>query len=151
MRILGILCRIPFDLNQVFLIVVFLFLSPLSPVNGLESFDLPTKGIPSDTPFAGDWDGDGDDTVGLYRESTGYVFLRNNLSAGFADLEFFFGQPGDKVIASDWDSDDTDTVSIYRPSEARFYITNTNATGFAEFDFRFGILNLDPVAGLFAS
>ena len=102
-------------------------------------------------PFAGDWDGDGDDTVGLYRPSTGYVFLRNNLSAGFADLDFFFGQAGDRVLAADWDLDGTDTVSIYRPDEGRFYISNTNATGFADFDFRFGVLNQVPVAGVFVS
>jgi hypothetical protein len=77
------------------------------------------------------------------------VFLRNDLSAGLAHLEFYFGAAGDRVIASDWNSNGTDTVSIYRPDEARFYISNVNATSFAEFDFRFGLRGLDPVAGSF--
>ncbi len=41
---------------------------------------------------AGDWDGDGVDTVGVFRPSTGMVYLRYSNSAGLADAQTFAGQ-----------------------------------------------------------
>ena len=79
-------------------------------------------GNPGDYPFMGDWDCDGVDTPGLYRQSDGYVYLRNSNTQGIADVSFFFGNPGDVPISGDFDADTCDTVSIYRPSEQRFYI-----------------------------
>ena len=75
-------------------------------------------GNPGDVPFLGDWDGDGIDTPGLYRQTDGYVYLRNTNTQGIADIKFFFGNPGDIPLAGDFDGDGFDTVSIYRPSES---------------------------------
>ncbi|HLE38189.1 MAG TPA: HYR domain-containing protein, partial [Acidimicrobiia bacterium] len=52
-------------------------------------------GNPGDYPIVGDWDCDGDDTPGMYRQSDGYVYLRNSNTQGVADIRFFFGNPGD--------------------------------------------------------
>ncbi|NNF88065.1 MAG: hypothetical protein HKM97_06040, partial [Acidimicrobiia bacterium] len=60
-------------------------------------------GIPGDTPLLGDWDCDGIDTVALYRESTGFVYLRDSNDFGVGEQSFFFGNPGDIPIAGDWD------------------------------------------------
>jgi hypothetical protein len=100
-------------------------------------------GNPGDYPFMGDWDCDGIDTPGLYRQSDGYVYLRNSNTQGVADISFFFGNPGDVPIAGDFNANGCDTVSIYRPSEARFYIinelgTNDGGLGAAEYSFLFG-------------
>ena len=100
-------------------------------------------GNPGDVPFVGDWDGDGDDTPGLYRQSDGFVYLRNSNSQGIADIRFFFGNPGDIPMAGDFNNDGFDTVSIYRPSEARFYVinklgANNGGLGPADFSFIFG-------------
>ena len=51
-------------------------------------------GNPGDVPFSGDWNCDGVETPGLYRQSDGYVYLRNSNSQGVADISFFFGNPG---------------------------------------------------------
>ena len=59
-------------------------------------------GDPGDTPFAGDFDGDGVDTFGLHRASTGRVYLRNAHAPGIADVSFIFGDPGDRPVAGDW-------------------------------------------------
>ena len=40
-------------------------------------------GLPGDYPVVGDWNGDGDDTIGIYRN--GSFYLRNNNTIGFAD------------------------------------------------------------------
>jgi hypothetical protein len=39
-------------------------------------------------PIAGDWDGDDQDTVGLYRPQTGYFYLRNSHTSGVAHVRF---------------------------------------------------------------
>jgi subtilisin family serine protease len=89
-------------------------------------------GNPGDTPFVGDFDGDGIDTIGLHRESTGFVYLSNTLTTGAADLEFFFGDPGDQIIAGDWDGDGDDTVGVYRPSTGWLYINLANSSSAAD-------------------
>lgn len=111
-------------------------------------------GNPGDRPFLGDWNCDGIDTPGLYRQSDGYVYLRNTNSQGIADIKFFFGNPGDVPVAGDFDGDECDTVSIYRPSEGRFYIinklgSNDGGLGAAEYDFYFGDVGDTPFVGDF--
>ena len=104
-------------------------------------------GDPNDIPFAGDWNGDGTDTVGLYRKSVGFLFLRYSNTQGVADVDIYYGIPGDIPVAGDWDGDGIDTVGVYRPSEARFYLRNSNTQGIADIDFPFGIPNDVPIAG----
>ncbi len=109
-------------------------------------------GNPGDFPFVGDWNGDGTDTPGLYRQSDGFVYLRNTNTQGSADISFFFGDPGDVPIAGDFNGDGFDTVSIYRPSNQTFYIMNElgedgGSLGAADFSFVFGDPGDEPFAG----
>ena len=111
-------------------------------------------GNPGDYPFMGDWDCDGDDTPGLYRQGDGYVYLRNSNTQGVADIRFFFGNPGDVPVAGDFDGDGCDTVSIYRPSQSRFYIINELGNGdlglgAADFAYSFGNPGDQPFVGDF--
>jgi serine protease len=95
-------------------------------------------GNPGDKPFAGDFDGDGIDTFGLHRESTGFVYFRNTHTQGIADSQFIYGNPGDILFAGDWDGDGDDTVAVYRPSTGRLYVKLTNKAGVADFDMAIG-------------
>jgi SpoIID/LytB domain protein len=104
-------------------------------------------GDPNDIPFVGDWNGDGVETVGLYRKSVGFLFLRYTNTQGIADVDIYYGIPGDVPIAGDWDGDGVDTIGIYRPSEARFYLRNTNTQGIADIDLAFGNVGDVPLAG----
>jgi len=109
-------------------------------------------GNPGDHPFMGDWDCNGTDTPGLYRQSDGFVYLKNTNGTGVADITFFFGNPGDIPIVGDFDGDGCDTVSIYRPSEARFYIINElgrngGGLGAADYSYVFGNPGDVPFAG----
>jgi hypothetical protein len=111
-------------------------------------------GNPGDYPFLGDWDCDGIDSPGLYRQSDGFVYLRNENSDGVADVEFFFGNPGDVPIAGDFNGDGCSTVSIYRPAEGRFFIINQlgedqGGLGAAELDYYFGNPGDKPFVGDF--
>jgi hypothetical protein len=91
-------------------------------------------GNPGDTPFIGDFNGDGIDTIGLYRESTGFVYLTNTLATGNADLAFFYGNPGDQILAGDWDGDGDDTVGVYRPSSGKAFLNLENSNGAADWE-----------------
>jgi len=82
-------------------------------------------GTPGDIPFMGDWDCDGDETLGLYRQSDGFVYIRNSNTQGPGEIKFFFGNPSDVPLAGDFNGDGCDTVSIYRPGETKVYITNS--------------------------
>ena len=111
-------------------------------------------GNPGDVAFAGDWDCDGVETLGLYRRSDGYAYLSNSNAGGLAEITYYFGNPGDFPIAGDFDGDGCDTVSIYRPSEARFYIINSlggaeRGLGTAEHSFIFGVEGDKPFVGDF--
>jgi SpoIID/LytB domain protein len=104
-------------------------------------------GNPLDIPYAGDWDGNGTTTLGLYRQSTGFLFLRNSNTQGIADINIFYGNPGDLPIAGDWNGDGTDTVGIFRPSEAKVYLRNSNTQGIGDLSFPFGEAGDMPLAG----
>ncbi len=98
---------------------------------GAAEFDF-LFGNPGDRPFVGDFDGDGIDTVGLHRESTGLVYFRNSLTTGIADSQFIYGDPGDMIAAGDWDGDGDDTVAVYRPSNGLLYVKLANTQGNAD-------------------
>ena len=111
-------------------------------------------GNPGDLPFMGDWDCNGTDTPGMYRQSDGFVYLRNTNSPGVADIRFFFGNPGDVPLAGDFDGDGCDTVSIYRPSQARVFVINElgendGGLGAADLEFGFGDPGDRPFTGDF--
>ena len=102
----------------------------------------------------GDWDGDGVETPGMYRQSDGYVYLRNTNTVGIAHIRFFFGDPGDVPVAGDFNNDGFDTVSIYRPSNQTFYIINElgendGGLGPADFSYVFGNPGDKPFVGDF--
>ncbi len=101
---------------------------------GLGAAALPFSfGNPGDTPFVGDFDGDGIDTVGLYRMSTGAVYLQDSLTEGVAEWQSFDGRPGDVILAGDWDGDGDDTMAIYRPSQQRVYVYLEHAANVAAY------------------
>jgi hypothetical protein len=104
-----------------------------------------------DRPVVGDWDGNGRDSVGVYRASIKYFYLRNTLSGGFADVSILvpFAAAGDIPLAGDWNGDGKASPGLYRPSTSQFLLTNRATSGTATLDhlFIFGIPNDRPVIG----
>lgn len=85
-----------------------------------------TFGVPGDLPVACDWNGDGTDTGGVYRASTGTFYFRNAFSGGATLSAVKLGGPGDLPVCADWNGDGVDTVGVYDPRSAMFYLMNTN-------------------------
>ena len=102
-------------------------------------------GIPIDYPVVGDWDGNGTDTIGIFRN--GVFYLSNSNTSSIADIVFAFGIPGDQPIAGDWDDDGIDTVGLYRSSAITFYLRNDNSAGVPDMSFALGLPGDVAVAG----
>ncbi len=115
-------------------------------VQGAPSFYF---GIPGDSPVVGDWDCDGQETPGMFREANGFAYLRNTADTGIADVDFFFGVGGDIPLAGDWDGDGCDSLGVYRPKLGRVFLRNTLDTGSATTEFFFGIPGDRPFVGDF--
>src|SRR5262249_29649839 len=85
------------------------------------------------TGVSGDWDGDGQDSVGVVdtTSSAGLVwYLRNSNSAGAPDVApFAFGARGWIPVVGDWDGDGKTTVGAFDPSTGTWYLRNSNSAG----------------------
>jgi hypothetical protein len=102
-------------------------------------------GLAGDLPVAGDWDGDGFDSVGVYRQ--GVFHLLNRPVAGPPDLTVELGGPGDLPLAGDWDGDGKATLGVFRPQTATFHLLHHNRSGVADIDLAFGQPGDQPVVG----
>ncbi len=88
-------------------------------------------GNPFDTPIAGDFDGDGKDTVGIHRN--GRFFWRNTLDTGPANnLGLDFGDVFDEPMFGDWDGDGLETPGVYRPASRTILLRNSRTLGIAD-------------------
>ena len=116
---------------------------------GTAEFDY-VFGNPGDKPFVGDFDGDGTDTIGLHRESTGLVYFRNSHTRGIANEEFIYGNPGDQILAGEWHGGPgggVDTVGIFRGGT--FHLRFTNTPGNADDEIAYGNRSMVPIGGHF--
>jgi hypothetical protein len=100
----------------------------------------------NDRPVAGDWNGDGMDTIGIWRSSNGNFILRDGNPFG-TNYQFQYGKSGDLPLVGDWDGDGDTTVGIYRASNTSFYLENTLTSSSSEWFFPFGAAGDIPVGG----
>lgn len=94
-----------------------------------------------DQVLACDWNGDGVDTEGVFRDGTWYV--RDSLTGGEA-RSFTFGRAGDVAVCGDWDGTGGDGIGVVRGS--RWFLRNRASAG-VFFSFLFGDERARPVAG----
>ena len=99
--------------------------------------------------MAGDWDGDGFDTIGVYRPSTKMLLLTNSLTDPQIDVEFYYegAADGDKIVTGDWDGDGVDTVGVFRPDVGEFYLRDTFTQDYANITIDWGSSYMNPVSG----
>jgi hypothetical protein len=97
-----------------------------------------------DLPVAGDWNGDGVDTIGVYRPSTQTFLLRNENTAGVADVTWSLGSGVEIPVAGDWNNDGRATPGLYHPDAATFIFLGDDGT---ETRIPFGLKGDMPFAG----
>lgn len=89
----------------------------------------------TDRYIAGDWDGDGDDEVGIYRPSDSHFYLPGQEPIHFgASGRGLRNQP----LAGDWDGDDEDEVGFFDAEAKRVYLRADNGTLVTGTYFQFG-------------
>ena len=92
-----------------------------------------TYGKPEDVPLAGDWDGDGTDTLSVQRGATFY--LKNTLEGGLADKHVVYGRAGDQALVGNFDGTAGDSIAVVR--DAVVYVRNGLGGGWADVQFNF--------------
>lgn len=104
-------------------------------------------GAAEDVPVAGDWNGDGIDTIGVFHGGRWHLDLDGNGRWSPADLAHQFGRAGDKPVTGDWNGDGRDDLGIYRAG--KWYLdTNGNDRLDAEDEvLQLGGPNDQPVVG----
>lgn len=113
--------------------------APAWPI-GPES-DATVWGQVGDQVLACDWDGDGRDTQGVFRDGVWYI--RNSLTGGEA-RSFRWGKPGDVAVCGDWDGRGGDGIGLVRGR--RWFLRNRLSAGPA-MHFLFGGARAQPVTG----
>ncbi|MHB8629009.1 MAG: choice-of-anchor Q domain-containing protein [Aggregatilineales bacterium] len=99
-------------------------------------------------PVAGDWVGNGYDTVGVYDQINGLFTLRNSNTPGTPDEQFALGNPNDIPLSGHWSASVAHAaVGVFRPSNGLIYLKNTLTTGFADYTMVLGIPGDDGLAG----
>jgi parallel beta-helix repeat protein len=106
-------------------------------------------GDPGDQYLMGDWNCDGVATPGVYRTTTGQIFLSNRTNGGRTDVSFYLGNPGDIALVGDYNGDRCDTIAVYRARSSTFYVRNTLTSGPADRTLAFGNPGDQPFAGDF--
>jgi hypothetical protein len=106
-------------------------------------------GIPGDDGLAGDWNGKGFDSPGVYRPSSIRFYLSNQVCncSVIGDYEVPYGVSGDAPVVGDWSAQGHDGVGLFRQSNGYTYLKNGLTTGFADITFVYGIAGDVPVAG----
>ncbi len=104
-------------------------------------------------PIAGNWDGEGGDSIGIYDASRGRWILNNDIDGRTDDINLIRGRrphPTWKPVAGDWNNNGEDTVGLYNPATGRWYLNN-KTDGTANDSIRFRTLGAlaasRPVAG----
>jgi hypothetical protein len=106
-------------------------------------------GNPGDVGLAGDWDGDGLDSVGVYRPSQSQFYLTNNNQPNgitFSDVNFIYGDGAqDKPFVGDWTGNSVSKPGVYR--NGTFLLRNALSAGAPDASFAFGSAGDMPLAG----
>jgi hypothetical protein len=114
-------------------------------------------GIAGDLPVTGDWNGSGNQMIGVFRPSTGQWFLELNGTGVFEGCNVDkclgpFGVNGDLPVAGDWTGTGRTGIGVFRPSTGEWFL-ELNGSGVFEgcnVDKCFGPFGADgdlPIAG----
>jgi hypothetical protein len=81
-------------------------------------------GAPNDSPVVGDWNGDGHDKIGVYRNGVQFILDYNgNFLYDAGDVVAPWGQAGDVAVVGDWNGDGRTKIGVNRQG---FWILDYN-------------------------
>ncbi|MEN1678763.1 MAG: SdrD B-like domain-containing protein [Planctomycetota bacterium] len=71
-------------------------------------------GTPGDVPIAGDWNGDGIRTIGVFRGGMWQLDTNGDGRVSDSDESYAFGAEGDVPAVGDWNGDGIDDLGVFR-------------------------------------
>jgi hypothetical protein len=104
-------------------------------------------GMPGDFPVVGDWNGDGIDTIAVFRDGRWHRDIDGDGRWTNSDVKDGFGKKGDKPVVGDFNGDGIDELGVYR--DGVWYI-DTNGNGVidaGDTTFELGRAGDSPVVG----
>jgi len=105
-------------------------------------------GDASDLPVTGDWNGNGVDTIGVYRGNSGFFYLSDSNTSPTTSYAVLLGNPGDVPFAGKWLANAThDGIGVYRDSNGILYQKNDLTSGFSDYFAVFGNPGDKVIAG----
>lgn len=97
----------------------------------------PMYGFPNPAhPITGDFDGDGDDELGLLSSDVGVVYLTSSLEANTVFTSFSI--PGTLAVAGDYNGDGIDTMACFNATNNQFTIMESNSSESPTYNVSFG-------------
>ncbi len=108
------------------------------------------RGAAGDVPVAGDFNGDGIDTVSTFNNGVWKISNFNVAVGGYGvgSTTVNFGATGDLPVVGDWNGDGIDTVGVFRPLTGQFLLSNSlTAAPPTDITVIFGTNGDKPVAG----
>ncbi len=104
-------------------------------------------GVSDDLPIAGDWNGDGIRSIGVFRNGNWYLDVDGDGRLTQRDAIVSFGESGDVPVVGDFNGDGVDQIGIYREG-----VWVLDSDGNRELDahdevFRMGDADAKPVVG----
>jgi hypothetical protein len=106
-------------------------------------------GHETDSPVVGDWDGDGIQTIGIFREGRWTLDGDGDGALGQHDETFDFGAKGDQPVVGDFDGDGVDEIGVYRNGEWIIDSNHNHQLDPQDHRLQFGSASDSPVVGDF--
>jgi FG-GAP-like repeat len=100
------------------------FLAPVAPPNA--------PGGLGDIPVPGDYDGDGQIDIAVFRSTTGEWFIARSASP---PLQVGWGTNGDVPVPADYDGDHRTDLAVFRPSSGEWFILNSSNGTLTQYTF----------------
>ncbi|MFO1019514.1 MAG: VCBS repeat-containing protein [Planctomycetales bacterium] len=110
---------------------------------------LTTFGGSGDIPLVGDWNGDGFDDIGIWRNGFFYLDANGNgvYDGSVTDRYFSFGLTTDTPIVGDWNGDGIDDVGVWRAGKFYVDLNGDRAFGATDGTWSFGVATDTPIVG----
>jgi serine-aspartate repeat-containing protein C/D/E len=106
-------------------------------------------GATGDIGVVGDFNGDGIDTVGIYRAGKWTLDVNGDGQFDAADRHFEFGGRDDRPVVADLDGDGTDEIGVFRDGRWIFDVDHNERLDEHDQTFAFGQLGDLPLVGDF--
>ena len=106
-------------------------------------------GTPGDQPIAGDWNGAGVDTIGIFRDGRWDLDVDGNGKWSAGDKTFQMGAHGDIPVVGDFDGDGRDDLGIYRAGTWHIDVNADRVLDHRDLTVKFGDDGDLPVVGDF--